>query len=54
VYEECETLLGANAAGVLMRLQNVRPVRAAPHVDSAIAEDSARLALKNAGYNLEF
>ena len=52
VYEECERLLASEAEEAATRLQNARPVAVAPHVDSAIAFDSARAALRRAGYDL--
>jgi hypothetical protein len=53
VYDECERLLASDADEVAARLHNARPVEVAPHVDSAIAFDSARTALHKAGYNLD-
>ena len=54
VYEECERLLASHADEVAARLQNARRVAVAPHVDSTIAFDSARAALRKAGYNFDF
>ena len=51
VYEECEQLLGAEIDAVLGRLTAAPRVRVAPHADSAISFESARIALRNAGYD---
>jgi hypothetical protein len=54
VYQECHQLAGAEADNVLGRLQNAPEVKMAPYVDSPIAIDSARHALRRAGYDLSF
>ena len=46
VYEECEQLLGAEIDAVLGRLTAAPRVRVAPHADSAISFESARIALR--------
>jgi len=53
VYEQCERLLGPDADQVLVRLQNAPPVAVARHVDNSTALESARNALRRAGYKLE-
>ena len=53
LYEECDRRLGAHADEVLKRIQNYPPVPVAKHVDSPIAIDSARNALRRAGYSIE-
>ena len=52
VYEECEHLLGGNASEILVRLQNAPRVAVAEHVDSALSMESARKALRRAGYDI--
>jgi hypothetical protein len=54
VYQECQQLAGAEADNILGRLQNAPEVKMAAYVDSPIAVDSARLALRRAGYDLNF
>ena len=51
LYEECEQLLGSELDAVLQRLTTAPRVRVAPHADSAISFESARIALRNAGYD---
>ena len=52
VYEECERLLGRDASEILVRLQNAPRVAVAEHVDSALSMESARNALRRAGYDI--
>jgi len=54
VYEECEQLAGAETDKILGRLQNAPEVKMAAYVDSPIAIESARQALRRAGYDLDF
>jgi hypothetical protein len=49
-YAECERLIGPDIDQVLLRIQNAPRVAVAPHVDSDLAMDSARNALRRAGY----
>jgi hypothetical protein len=53
VYEQCEQLLDLDADQILVRLQNAPPVAAASHVDNFTALESARNALRRAGYNID-
>lgn len=53
LYEECERRLGPEAGEVLKRIQNVPPVPVAKHVDNKISIESARDALRRAGYSIE-
>jgi hypothetical protein len=50
LYEQCDKLLAHDIEAVVSRLQNTPAVRVAPHVDSATAMESARDALRKAGY----
>ena len=50
VYEQCEQLPGFNVDAILARLKAAPTVALAPHVDSPIAIESMRSALKRAGY----
>jgi len=52
-YEQCERLLGSSADEILTRLQNALPVPVASHVDNFTALESARRALRRAGYNVD-
>jgi len=52
LYEECERLLGPDVEQVLTRLRNAPPVPVAPHVDNQTSMDSARNALRRAGYTI--
>jgi hypothetical protein len=52
LYEECERLLGPGVEPVLRRLRNAPRVPVAPHVDNFISMDSARNALRRAGYTI--
>ena len=52
VYDECEQLLSSEIDSVLSRLTAAPRVRVAPHADSAVSFESARTALRNAGYDL--
>jgi hypothetical protein len=52
LYEECERLLGPDVQPVLTRLRNAPSVPVAPHVDNLTSMDSARNALRRAGYTL--
>ena len=52
VYEECERLLGTGADEIVLRLQSAPRVAMAPHVDNFTALESARNALRRAGYDV--
>lgn len=52
VYEKCEQALGPEADQVAASLQNTPPVRVNRYNDSVIAIESARNALRRAGYDL--
>src|SRR5215831_15315290 len=52
LYEECERLLGADVEQVLSHLRNAPPVPVAKHVDNQTSMDSARAALRRAGYTM--
>jgi hemerythrin HHE cation binding domain-containing protein len=54
VYEACEQLAGSEAAKILDRLQSAPNVKMAPYADSPVAIESARQALRRAGYDLKF
>lgn len=54
IYAQCERLAGFDADHVLTRLQNAPPVAMAPYSDSDTAKQSARQALRRAGYDLQF
>jgi len=53
LYEQCERRLGARTAVVLKQIQTFPPVRVAPNVDNQTSMESARSALRCAGYSLE-
>jgi hypothetical protein len=53
IYEQCEQLAGNEIGEILARLQSAPPVAMAAYVDSPFALESARGALKRAGYNLD-
>jgi hypothetical protein len=53
LYEECDRRLGPRVDEVLKRIHEYPPVPVAKHVDSPIAIDSARNALRRAGYSME-
>lgn len=53
LYEECERRLGSEAGEVLKRLQDAPPVPVAKHVDNKTSMESAREALRRAGYSFE-
>src|SRR6516225_4824839 len=50
LYEECDRRLGDGVDEVLKQIRNYPAVRVAKHVDSQLAIDSARNALRRAGY----
>jgi hypothetical protein len=54
VYEVCEQLAGSEAAEILGRLQRAPEVKMAAYVDGPVAIESARQALRRAGYDLKF
>jgi hemerythrin HHE cation binding domain-containing protein len=54
VYDQCEQLAGSEADEILGRLQNAPEVKMAAYVDSPIAINSARQALRRAGYDPSF
>jgi hypothetical protein len=53
MYDQCETLAGAEADRIVHELQNYREVKVLPHVDNPFVMDAARRALARAGYHLE-
>jgi hypothetical protein len=53
VYDECERLLGAEIDAVFQQLTAAPRVRVAPHADSEISFESARINLRNAGYDFQ-
>ena len=53
VYDQCETLAGAEADQILRQLQNHPEVRVLPHVDNPFVMETARRAVARAGYDLE-
>jgi len=54
VYEICEQLAGFQASEILDRLRRAPEVKMAASVDSSVAIESARQALRRAGYDLNF
>jgi len=54
IYTQCENLPGFDSEQILARLQNAPAVAMADYVDSPIAIQSARNALRRAGYDLSF
>jgi hypothetical protein len=54
VYEQCLQAADAEADEILRRLQNAPEVKMAAYVDSPVAIESARQALRRAGYDLNF
>ena len=54
IYSQCESLPGFDTEKILARLQGYPPVAMAPYSDKPIAVQSARDALKRAGYDLKF
>jgi len=53
VYDQCETLVGAEAEPILNELKNYREVKVLPHVDSPFVMEAARRAIARAGYDLD-
>ena len=53
VYDQCETLVGAEAVSILNELKNYREVKVLPHVDSPFVMEAARRAIARAGYDLK-
>jgi hypothetical protein len=53
LYEECETLAGAQAEQILAQLRSAPEVRVAPHMDTAKVLESTRRALTKAGYDVD-
>ena len=53
MYEQCETLAGAEAERILAELKNYREVKVLPHVDNPFVMEAARRALLRAGYDLK-
>jgi len=53
VYDQCETLVGAEAEPILNELKNYREVKVLPHVDNPFVMEAARRALSRAGYDLK-
>lgn len=52
LYERCERRLGVQEAEILSRIQNAPRVRVAKNIDSSISFESARDALRRAGYSM--
>ena len=53
VYDQCETLVGAEAEPILNELKNYREVKVLPHVDNPFVMEAARRAVSRAGYDLK-
>jgi hypothetical protein len=53
MYEQCETLAGAETDRILNELKNYREVKVLPHVDNPFVMEAARRALLRAGYDLK-
>jgi hypothetical protein len=53
VYDQCETLVGADAERILDELKNYREVKVLPHVDNPFVMEAARRAVARAGYDLK-
>jgi hypothetical protein len=53
LYEECETLAGAEAEQIFAQLRSAPEVRVAPHMDTAKVLESTRRALAKAGYDVD-
>jgi len=53
VYDQCETLVGAEAEPILNELKNYREVKVLPHVDNPFVMEAARRAIARAGYDLK-
>ena len=53
VYDQCETLVGAEAVSILNELKNYREVKVLPHVDNPFVMEAARRAIARAGYDLK-
>jgi hypothetical protein len=53
LYDECDRRLGSQAEEVLKRIQNAPRVPVARHVDNSTSMESARNALRRAGYSIE-
>src|SRR5262245_26417089 len=51
VYAQCEQLIALDAEAILARLEAAPIVAMSPHVDSPVAIESMRAALKRAGYS---
>jgi hypothetical protein len=53
LYEECETLAGAEAEQILAQLRSAHEVKIAPHMDAPKVIEATRRALAKAGYDIE-
>jgi hypothetical protein len=53
LYEESETLAGAQAEQIFAQLRAAPEVRVAPHMDTAKVLESTRRALAKAGYDVD-
>jgi len=53
VYEQCEQLFQANIDEILLRLKSAPAVTLADHVDNTTSMESARYALRKAGYRID-
>jgi hypothetical protein len=52
IYGQCERLFGSDTEEILLRLRNAPRVAVAGHVDNAVSMESARNALRRAGYKI--
>jgi hypothetical protein len=53
LYEHCEKISGENKDLILAKIQQTPRVRVAQHVDNRTSMDSARYALRRAGYSID-
>jgi Hemerythrin HHE cation binding domain len=53
LYEQCETLAGAEVEQIFAQLRSAPEVRVAPHMDTAKVLESTRRALAKAGYDVD-
>ncbi len=53
VYEQCEQLFQGDTDEFLLRLHNAPAVAVADHVDNSTSMESARSALRRAGYSID-
>jgi hypothetical protein len=52
IYNKCEELIADDFEEILNRLRTLAPVRLAPNVDNPTSMESARYALRKAGYDI--